>query len=306
MQVFKKNTEGHLFQTLKDNWERNPANRCLLLRFSQTMAQAGDEVWFEQFLDVLKKKIDVSGTDVFLCADRDVFIIDRHLTRKNTFILLDGLSSLMPQLAPASFKGLASLFEIGVDWAQLRIMCEKKIENIAIENQRRRMIQDQKPGKAVTIEKILETIDQNMIFNLRRRRSEREVIEIMVVEDDPFSQKLVSNALSKNYSVHLTNDGQGALYNYVNKAPDVLFLDIGLPDINGHEVLKKIFEIDPEAYVIMFSGNGDRVNVLKAVETGAKGFVGKPFTEEKLNHYIDRSPYVQAKLKKADSYEFSA
>ena len=84
---------------------------------------------------------------------------------------------------------------------------------------------------------------------------------------------------------------------YVNKAPAVRFLDIGLPDIDGHTVLKKVFEIDPDAYVVMFSGNGDKENVMKAVKTGAKGFVGKPFTKDKLYQYIDKSPFVQTKQK---------
>ena len=96
----------------------------------------------------------------------------------------------------------------------------------------------------------------------------------------------------------MTGDGQGALMGYVNKAPDVLFLDIGLPDIDGHAVLEKIFKLDPDAYVVMFSGNKDRDNVMKAVELGAKGFVGKPFTSEKLLQYIQKSPFIQAKQKK--------
>ena len=90
--------------------------------------------------------------------------------------------------------------------------------------------------------------------------------------------------------------------NYVNKAPDVLFLDIGLPDINGHDVLERLFKLDPQAYVVMFSGNGDRENVLKAVELGAKGFVGKPFTQEKLIQYIEKSPFIQEKLNREKQY----
>ena len=89
---------------------------------------------------------------------------------------------------------------------------------------------------------------------------------------------------------------------YVNKAPDVLFLDIGLPDINGHEVLEKLFKLDPDAYVVMFSGNGDKENIMKAVELGAKGFVGKPFSQEKLLQYIQKSPFIQEKQKREKTH----
>ena len=77
---------------------------------------------------------------------------------------------------------------------------------------------------------------------------------------------------------------------YVTHAPDVLFLDIELPDITGHDVLQKVLEMDPDAFVIMLSGNGNKENIFKAMKTGAKGFVGKPFTKDKLLQYILKCP----------------
>lgn len=300
MQIFSQNTESHLYQVLKENWEQNPANRCLHLRFSSIEQEQED--WFRKFVTQAQKAIDLSNSQIFLCADNDVFILGRQLTRKNTFILL---SSLMPHFAPASVKGLASIFEIGVDWPKLRAICEKKIEQIAIEQQREKN-EKKETIEPVSFEKTLETVDPKMIRTLSERRKAREKVEIMVVEDDPFSQKLVGNCLKKKYPLTIAGDGQGAILQYVSKAPDVLFLDIGLPDLNGHQVLEKLFELDPKAYIVMFSGNGDRENVLKAVELGAKGFVAKPFTEEKLYQYISKSPFVQDKEKKAKSYEHSA
>ena len=300
MQIFSQNVEGHLYETLKENWAENPANRCLHIRFS--LVEQEEEDWFRKFVAFTQKTIDLTDAQIFLCSDNDVFIISRGLTRKKSFVLI---SSLMPHFAPASTKGLASLFEIGVDWPKLRAICEQKIENLALENHR--VKEGKKESlKPLNVEKVIDMIDKKMISTLEERRASRDEVQIMVVEDDPFSQKLVTSCLQKKYKVHLSADGQGALFNYVNKAPDVLFLDIGLPDISGHKVLEKIFEFDPKAYVIMFSGNGDRDNVLKAVEFGAKGFVAKPFTEEKLYQYIYKSPYVQEKMKKASKYEHSA
>jgi len=118
------------------------------------------------------------------------------------------------------------------------------------------------------------------------------------VEDDLFSQRLVANVLQSKFELTMAEDGQGAIMGYVKHAPDVLFLDIGLPDIDGHAVLEKLFQIDPQAYVVMFSGNGDKENVMKAITLGAKGFVGKPFSEDKLLQYIHKSPFIQARQPK--------
>ena len=69
--------------------------------------------------------------------------------------------------------------------------------------------------------------------------------------------------------------------------PDLILLDIGLPDSSGLEVLDLIMENNPHAYVVMLSGNDDIINISKTLEAGAQGFVAKPFKKEKLLHYIN-------------------
>jgi two-component system chemotaxis response regulator CheY len=244
------------------------------------------------------KEFSYNGaTDAYLCHDDDLFILGRSWSYKR---LQEFLSSLSPKLAPAPLSlELASLFEIGVDWPRIRALCTKKIENIELLKQ-----QSAPPKellKKANPEDAFKTLDKDLISSLAMRRDMRDNIEVMVVEDDPFSQKLAKNALNNKYSYSMTDDGQGAVMNYIAKAPDVLFLDIGLPDIDGHAVLKKIFELDPHAYIVMFSGNGDKENVMKAIQLGAKGFVGKPFTKDKLLQYLNKSPFVISKNKKNES-----
>ncbi len=301
MKVYKKDTEAQLYKDLKTHWEQFPANRCLQLKFSQI--ELDQEDWFEILIAKLQTILDLSACQIYLCHDNDVFILSRHLTGKAAKQIL---SSLTPQLiAPASLKGLAPLFEIGVDWPKLRTLCEKKMEHIRLlESQKNR--KEKKALKTATTEETLSMVDQSLVKSLSHRRAQRDEIEILIVEDDPFSQKLVTSALRKKYSVSATDDGQGAILTYLSKAPDVVFLDIGLPDMSGHDVLEKIFDLDPEAYIVMFSGNGDRENVMKAVELGAKGFVGKPFTQEKMIQYISKSPFIQTKQTQETNYENSA
>lgn len=300
MMVIAKNSEEALLKELKSCWENFPNYRCVYLRFSQ-LGQNTEE-WFSEFLETIKSTIDDRNGQIYLCHDQDVFVITRYMTQKR----LEGLlAHLAPKLSPAtSLEGLANLFEIGVDWPKLRNFCEKKIENREIlaaqkREERKNDVQHLNSAEA------LKSLDRDLISSLGMRRELREKPEIMVVEDDAFSQKLVTNALGKHYNLYVTGDGQGAIMNYVNKAPDVLFLDIGLPDINGHEVLEKIFKLDPTAYVVMFSGNGDKKNIMRAIELGAKGFVGKPFTQEKLFQYIEKSPFIQSKQKKENTHGHS-
>lgn len=291
--IIDKNAENTLLQELKTCWENFPSYRCLHLKFSQLEEDA--EEWFDPFLWALEVFLDDKSAQLYVCHDKDVFVLTRYMTRKRVD---DFLARLPPQLEPALHAfmkpGLATLFEIGVDWPKLRVLCEKKIENVKLQQNQKLAVKKEELPK-VSHEAALNTLNRDLVSSLAMRREQRSAPEIMVVEDDPFSQKLVGNALKNKYRLSMTEDGQGAIMSYVNKAPDVLFLDIGLPDINGHEVLEKLFKLDPDAYVVMFSGNGDRENIMKAVELGAKGFVGKPFTQEKLLQYIEKSPFVQEK-----------
>lgn len=291
MEIVQKNSELKLFQDLKENWVNCPEHRCLQLKFSQV--RKNKKEWFEDVLKVLRRVFEERPSQVYVCHDDDIFIVNREITQKTVSVLLSNLPHDLLLALPS--QGLAALFEVGVDWPKLRHLCEKKIENFEL-------IQLQKKRQKAPIEidmvdrrKALETLDPDLISSLSMRRELREEPIIMVVEDDPMSQRLVNNTISKKYKVNMTDDGQGAIMNYVKNAPDVLFLDIGLPDINGHKVLEKLFALDPDAYVVMFSGNGDKENILKAVGLGAKGFVGKPFSQDKIFEYIAKSPFIQNK-----------
>jgi DNA-binding NarL/FixJ family response regulator len=61
----------------------------------------------------------------------------------------------------------------------------------------------------------------------------------------------------------------------------------------------RLLELDPDAYIVMLSGQGNRENILHSMQLGAKGFIGKPFTPEKLFSYVHKCPFVQEKRKKA-------
>ncbi|MGB4057181.1 MAG: response regulator [Alphaproteobacteria bacterium] len=292
MIVVVKKAEEALFQDLKKIWETNPTYRCLYLRFSRL--EQNKEEWFPVLMKMLPSSMIEEIAQVYVCHDNDVFVVSRSMTQKS---FQHFFSHLSPKLMPAPAPGLADLFEIGVDWPRLRTICEKKIENRKIlEEEGKR--KNSKEKEVLNHGEALSELNSQLIASLPRRRTERDKMEIMIVEDDMFSQRLVTNSLKAKYNISLSEDGRGAIMTYLTKAPDVLFLDIGLPDMDGHAVLERIFKIDPNAYVVMFSGNGNRENILKAIELGAKGFVGKPFTQDKLFYYIEKSPFIQAKQKK--------
>lgn len=294
MLVIVKNTENALLQELKACWENFPTHRCLYLKLSAL--QEGSQEWFSEVSEAAKSFLDDKTAQLYLCQDQDIFIVTRTITQKRANEFLAHLSH---KLTPASLQGLAALFEIGVDWPKLQAVCKKKIEEIQMKIVFEKRKKQEEEARAMDFKnQTVNRIDQDLINTLFARRSIREEPLVMIVEDDLFSQRLVANVLQSRFELTMAEDGQGAIMGYVKHAPDVLFLDIGLPDIDGHAVLEKLFQIDPQAYVVMFSGNGDKENVMKAITLGAKGFVGKPFSEDKLLQYIHKSPFIQARQPK--------
>lgn len=105
--------------------------------------------------------------------------------------------------------------------------------------------------------------------------------KVLVVDDATFMRVSIKNILSKNgYDViGEAENGKIAIQKYQELAPDIVTMDITMPEIDGLASLKQILAINPAAKVVMISAMGQESMVREAVLTGAKGFIVKPFKE---------------------------
>lgn len=124
-------------------------------------------------------------------------------------------------------------------------------------------------------------------------RQTRTDLRMLVVEDQKFSRLMLKNFLAKNYAVAMAESGEEALAIYVATAPDIVFLDIELPKISGHQVRDLLVKLDPGAFIAMVTANNSRQDVATSMKGGAKGFIVKPYTKEKIFDVIDK--YIQEK-----------
>jgi len=129
-------------------------------------------------------------------------------------------------------------------------------------------------------------------FNERPTRSN---LVVMLVEDDPLTRRIVAKALKQDYTLITAGDGFEALFNHVKYAPDLVFLDIGLPSSDGYHVLQKIKDFDPDSSVVMFSGNSYIENLVEALSKGADGFIPKPFDKDRIQHYLKDAEHRKMK-----------
>jgi two-component system chemotaxis response regulator CheY len=130
---------------------------------------------------------------------------------------------------------------------------------------------------------------QEVFSETKKLRRTRHPSHVMVVEDDALTRRIVTGTFKDNYAMIAACDAMEAVADYLMHAPDVVFLDIVLPDTDGFTVLDTIMMIDPDAFIVMFSSNSYQENIDKALKAGAKGFVAKPFKKEMLRQYIQGS-----------------
>lgn len=107
---------------------------------------------------------------------------------------------------------------------------------------------------------------------------------VLIVDDAAFMRMMLKDILQRNGFEVAGEAGNGKLgvLEYKQCKPDLVTLDITMPEMGGLEALKAIREYDPKAKVVMVSAMGQESMVMQAVTSGAKSFILKPFKEEQV------------------------
>lgn len=114
---------------------------------------------------------------------------------------------------------------------------------------------------------------------------------ILIVDDTAFMRMMIRDILTKNgYEVvGEANDGAQAIEKYKELRPDLVTMDITMPEMDGIQALKEIKKIDPNAKVIMCSAMGQQAMVIDAIQAGAKDFIVKPFQADRVIEAIKKT-----------------
>ena len=107
---------------------------------------------------------------------------------------------------------------------------------------------------------------------------------ILICDDAAFMRMMIKDILTKNgYNVvGEAENGKIAVDKYSELSPDLVLLDITMPEMDGIGALKAIKEKHPNACVIMCSAMGQQALVIEAIQSGAKDFIVKPFQAERV------------------------
>ncbi|MGV2979421.1 response regulator transcription factor [Camelimonas sp. ID_303_24] len=108
-------------------------------------------------------------------------------------------------------------------------------------------------------------------------------IRILVVDDEPPIRKLLRVGLTaEGYAILEAASAQEAMARIAGEKPDLILLDLGLPDISGHELLERWRAASMELPVVILSSRTDEAGIVRALELGADDYVTKPFGMREL------------------------
>ncbi len=107
---------------------------------------------------------------------------------------------------------------------------------------------------------------------------------VLITDDTAFMRMTLRNVLEKNgYEVvGEAEDGYQAVEQYMLSKPDLVTMDITMPNMDGITAIKKIMEKDPEAKIVVVSAMGQKALVIEALNSGAKDFIVKPFQPDRI------------------------
>jgi two-component system chemotaxis response regulator CheY len=114
-------------------------------------------------------------------------------------------------------------------------------------------------------------------------------LRIMVVDDSGLTVKKLAKLVEElgHEVVHVAATGQQAVSDFAAVQPDLVTMDITMPDMDGIEATRRILAESPDALVVIVTSHGQEQMVMDAIEAGAKGYILKPVKKEKLAETLE-------------------
>lgn len=270
------NTEETLLFAIEAKKGGSVAKSFLHCVFSDTKITPPDA---DSLVILLKDLLKDHNGVLYYCSDKDVFIewigsakgiktaiegeIAKHCLQKS------------PNWSPEDFF---HYYDINAHGEELRIICKHKIAKLSPEKFKLT------PDLSTPVIKNLKfTPEQYIAFdNAIKTRNNRKAPEVLIVEDQAFSRTLLMGILSHQYKCHTAKNAAETLSVFAGLAPDIILLDVELPDSNGHAIAKFIRNIDPNVWIIMITANHYQADIIAAKENKVQGFIVKPYSKQKI------------------------
>lgn len=279
--VIDKNAEDMLYALLVAEGQKASSQKIANIRFLHCrFFHIAMKIGPDDICGLLDGMPDAEECALYFCGDGDIIIKWSDGPADMSNCLIKAISEKFGE----SIKKYMSTEEFFVDysmvegWDVLKSECAKKLGRQSKHS--KELVQYFKNEALIT------TLSKTVQLT-KMQRTFRALPHILIVEDQIFSQKVLTSIL-KDYTCYLAKGSGEALLLYMEKCPDIVLLDIELPDINGHNFAKLVDRIDEDSFVVMVSGNQYEKDIKTSKENNVKGFITKPYEKETILKVIEQ------------------
>lgn len=269
MKVYLRTADDTLADLIRTGNLHHQGGRCLHSKLPipekdefQTMT-----LLFMMFRDAFS---DILEGTIFLHETGDLLMIFEGRAAP----LVERFNTLVSTMFDIS-KIHTDVYELNRDWDAFSALAEQII------NAQKNLAREEKPA-------LPSNLNAGFMQKIHQVRDKRARPLALLVEDDNFTKGILITLLQSACDVITATTLSHALALYQQKLPNMVFMDIELPDGSGMEATRTITASDPNAYIIMLSGHTMRENILHSLDNGAKGFIAKPFTKDRVLHYVKK------------------
>lgn len=278
IRLIEAQAELRFLETLEEHnlWSLNWS--VLLCAFSRVpLVTRSDEL-----LTCLKEVLGDRDAGLYVFHDGDVAVCWRGGPRKTLGDAIGALSSRYGgQLRSSDPTQVFRFFDAHRQGEELRLLLREKLR-------RRQEDQDktiQAMGSVHCSAGWQPAFSPEQTQGLRQalaNRASRTTPEILIVEDQLFARRLLASQFDLSFRCHVAADAEQAVQIYAEHAPDISFLDIELPDGDGHTLAALFKKHDPDGFVVMVTGNHYVKDVETAKVNRVQGFIVKPYNKQKI------------------------
>lgn len=283
IEIISQEAEEALIALLEQASRQNASWGALLFESSKLKARPTEE----GVLTTTRPALENKPCAIYFLRNGDIIITWKGMQKAT---LEDLCHRLYERYAAKAAEKLHTYYDMQAQGEDLRLICKRTLPAAPNGQQAAATLPKEMLTHGAPLhEKIHPTAKQIADFHrAARKRHARYKPDILVVEDQAFSNKLLVGMLHHHYICHTAMNAAEALDLYCKHAPDIAFLDIELPDLSGHDLAAVIREFDPDAYLFMVTANNYTQDVLRAKANGVRGFIAKPYNRTKIQEGVEQ------------------
>jgi CheY-like chemotaxis protein len=216
------------------------------------LTEAAENLSIEKVAEIIRASFKSREGKLYICNEREILMLVRWGKNNPASIVADTIGAALPKEGCQVFVHEPTL--TGVSKLEVSITYKK-------------------PASAPTY------------ADARATRRENVVV---VADDDMYMRMLVKKGAGPNATIVEVADGSEVLAAYQKSVPDIIFLDIHMPGMNGSDVLQQILAVDPSAYIVMLSADSSRENVESTAHIRCEGLSDETVHQGKAAGIFDQ------------------